>query len=52
MEAAGLFAGGEKNAAIARTLRVSERSVERWRRSCARAAPRRCASRARRRCRG
>jgi transposase len=33
LEAAELFAGGEKNAAIARTLRVSERSVERWRRS-------------------
>jgi putative transposase len=33
LEAAELFAHGEKNAAIARRLRVSQRSVERWRRS-------------------
>ncbi|MFF3116324.1 helix-turn-helix domain-containing protein [Kitasatospora sp. NPDC057904] len=33
LEAAGRFEAGDKTAAIARDLRVSERSVERWRRS-------------------
>ncbi|MEV2270467.1 helix-turn-helix domain-containing protein [Nonomuraea africana] len=33
LEAAGMFAQGEKNTAIARRLRVTERSVERWRRA-------------------
>nr|WP_258017942.1 helix-turn-helix domain-containing protein [Streptomyces noursei] len=32
LEAAGRFARGEKNARIAKELRVTERSVERWRR--------------------
>ncbi|WP_405147679.1 winged helix-turn-helix domain-containing protein [Sphaerisporangium sp. NBC_01403] len=33
LEAAGMFAQGDKNAVIARKLRVTERSVERWRRA-------------------
>jgi transposase len=33
LEAAGMFANGEKSAVIARKLRVTERSVERWRRA-------------------
>ncbi|MEU1509531.1 helix-turn-helix domain-containing protein [Kitasatospora sp. NPDC005748] len=33
LEAAARFEAGEKTASIARDLRVSERSVERWRRS-------------------
>ncbi|MFD9692758.1 winged helix-turn-helix domain-containing protein [Kitasatospora sp. NPDC059088] len=33
LEAAGRFEAGEKTSVIARDLRVSERSVERWRRS-------------------
>ncbi|MET8630328.1 winged helix-turn-helix domain-containing protein [Kitasatospora sp. NPDC004669] len=33
LEAAARFEAGEKTSAIARDLRVSERSVERWRRS-------------------
>ncbi|WSQ34248.1 helix-turn-helix domain-containing protein [Streptomyces sp. NBC_01224] len=33
LEAGGRFAAGEKTAVIAKELRVSERSVERWRRA-------------------
>ncbi|MEV5646084.1 helix-turn-helix domain-containing protein [Streptomyces flaveolus] len=33
MEAAGMFAEGQDNAMVAKELRVSVRSVQRWRRS-------------------
>ncbi|WP_406409451.1 helix-turn-helix domain-containing protein [Streptomyces sp. NBC_01643] len=33
LEAGGRFAAGERTAVIAKELRVSERSVERWRRA-------------------
>ncbi|TVZ75405.1 winged helix-turn helix protein [Streptomyces sp. BK340] len=44
MEAAGRFALGEENAVIAHDLRVSVRSVQRWRRTWAQDGPRALAS--------
>ncbi|MET7485420.1 winged helix-turn-helix domain-containing protein [Streptomyces sp. NPDC005538] len=44
MEAAGRFAVGEENAVIAHDLRVSVRSVQRWRRTWAQDGPRALAS--------
>ena len=44
MEAAGRFALGEENAVIAHDLRVSVRSVQRWRKTWAQDGPRALAS--------
>ncbi|MFE2037711.1 helix-turn-helix domain-containing protein [Streptomyces scopuliridis] len=42
LKAVGRFAGGAKNSEVAAVLRVSERSVERWRRRLAGGGPGGC----------
>lgn len=51
MEAAERFAQGDENSVIAHDLRVSVRSVQRWRRAWSQNGPRALASRARHHCR-
>lgn len=47
LEAAGMFAAGQDNALVAKQLRVSVRSVQRWHRAWQDGGGRRCSPRAR-----